>query len=986
MSRYVKALARLTMEDIALAGGKACRLGELARAGLPVPRGIVVLTTAYDDYFGANGLERRLAEAPSRPGSEWLEAARQELASSPLPDGFEAELFEGLERCGLSAGAALAVRSSAPGEDGAYRSRAGAYESILNVSGPEAVLEAVRSCWASLWAERAAMYRAGDVRGGRSSTGGDPGGSLGADRRPGRPSMAVLIQELVPCHVAGILFTLNPLTADENEMLVEATWGLAAELASGEVTPDRFVIDFWDGDVRRLETGRKPEALSPVPSGGVRRRAVDPDRIEEPCLGSEQLSELAALGRRVQEVFGHPQDVEFGFAPAPGERAGSTGSTNTSQRERMTGGPQDTPEKPRLWVLQSRPITAYSFAPDVAQWTTANFREVMPGFAGLLGQSQSFHHDFSRAQKELFRRLKLWRAEDEGTVWCRTFFGHGYWNAGATKRVAARIPGFNERSFDQTVGIDPTYSGDGLVTPWNLKTIATAVPVLLALGREYRRIPEEAKAFTRWFEREEPGWNELRPADLDAGTLAERVRWGLELHWQANRWALLISFLSTQAQEDFHRTLAGLEAKAEREGSALTPSDLPAEARLLTGLEAMATTKPLHDMWELADGLRRYPGVIQTLRDTPPGELAARLSTLGRNGPDAEGWQLVSDWITRYRHMSNIDEDLSVPRWGEDPSVPLSMLRGYLSDPAGDGGRRPAEHVERQRRVREEEEARARALGRRWLRFGLDPFWLGRFEKQYNLVKTLCWWREETRVYLSRARYHTRRFLLEQGRRWAAAGLLAEPGDIFWLTRDEVLELTRGAGAPGTDGFDRAREMAGRRRSMAVLFRNFAVPPNIQPGPFGADGLPHGTGAVTVGLVEVAAPSPEPASGLTSRPKPVSSDSPEPGGRLLTGVGCSAGTATGPCRVVRNIEEAADLRAGEILVAPHANPAWVPLFHLAAGLVLEEGGLLSHSAVVAREHGIPAVLQVKKASTVLKTGDVLRIDGLAGTVAVSRSG
>jgi pyruvate,water dikinase len=158
--------------------------------------------------------------------------------------------------------------------------------------------------------------------------------------------------------------------------------------------------------------------------------------------------------------------------------------------------------------------------------------------------------------------------------------------------------------------------------------------------------------------------------------------------------------------------------------------------------------------------------------------------------------------------------------------------------------------------------------------------------------------------------------------------------------------------------------MISRRRSVAALYRNFHVPPNIAPGSYGADGLPlRGAGPARNGGpqdIEAAARN---------------------GKAVYHGVGCSAGQAAGPCRVALGIEEAAGLRVGEILVAPHANPAWTPLFHLAAGLVLEEGGLLSHSAVVAREYGVPAVLQVKGATRLFRTGDILVIDGAAGTVA-----
>lgn len=955
MSRYVKPLTELGLQDIPEAGGKACRLAELARHGLPVPGGLVVTAAAFRDFVG----DSVQAGGPAA------------LAARPFPAELARELTGALAAAGLE-DRPLAVRSSAPGEDGAYRSRAGVYESRLNVRAAAEVLEAVKACWLSLWTQRSLAYAAGYPAAGYAAAGADAGADTGADAGACASAlagfeaegMAVLIQEMVPCETSGILFTLNPLTGDENEMLVEATWGLAAELASGEVSPDRFVIDFWDGGCRRSELGRKTRALGPSPAGGLESRDLDPTEAGKPCLDQAQLAELARLGRWAQEVFGCPQDIEFGLADG------------------------------RVFIFQTRPITAYSFPPDVGQWTTANFREVMPGFASVLGQSQSFWHDFSRAQQELFRRLRLWRPRvDEGTVWARTIFGHGYWNVGATKRVAARIPGYNERSMDRTVGIEPAYEGDGQVTPWNLRTITQAVPVLIALGRQYREIPREARAFIERFEAEEPAWDEIDPAVLADDALAERVRWGLELHWQANRWALLTSLLSTQAQEDFHRMLSTLERK-------LGPAACPSEARLMTGLTGMATAEPLLDLWELSAELARDPDVVQTLRRAAPEELV-RLAGADAGGRPGDGrWRKVADWLRRYRHMSNIDEDLSVPRWWEDPTVPLAMLRGYVLAAAGDGAVSgsnspavggaagalgasapldaaarsgnaaradvdPTAQLERQKRVREEEEARVKAIGRRWLRYGLDPFWSRRFAGQYRLVKDLCWWREKTRVYLSRARYHTRRFLVEQGRRWAKSGRLSQPDDIFWLTRDEVIELT-GSRPPATEErFAFLREMVRRRRAVAVLYRDFRVPPNIAPGSYGADGLPRQTRAAATAA---AAASAGPATAAQGDRE------------IYVGVGCSAGSATAPCRVVTRIEEAAGLQAGEILVAPYANPAWTPLFHLAAGLVLEEGGLLSHSAVVAREYGVPAVLQVKGATDTFRTGDILALDGAAGTV------
>ncbi len=952
MTRHLRWLEDITREDRPLVGGKAAALAELERAGLPVPPTVVVLNSACETFLRENGLEEHLSllrgsgedapaerappTAPAGPAlSRLLEEVQAEVRKAPLPAGLLEELEEALSSGPIARGTPLAVRSSSPGEDGRRRSAAGVYESRLNVRGLDEVAAALRDCWASLWTERAFSYdrlpRDPFATGAPRAPSESPGEDGAAP--PAAGTMAVLIQALVPCEVSGILFTLNPLTADENEMLVEATWGLAAGLASGEVSPDRFVVHFWEGRPLRTEPGSKPEALVPAEEGGLRPVPLDREKSRTPCLDADRLRELAALGRRVQEVFGEPQDVEFGFA----------------------GG--------RLYVLQSRPMTAYTFPESTGQWTTANFREVMPGFASILGQSQSFHHDFSRAQEELFRRVRLWRPEDEGTVWARTFFGHGYWNVGATKRVASRLPGFRERSFDRTVGIDPTYEGEGQVTPWSPVNVIRAVPVLLALERQYRTVPGEVRSFLEWFDREEPVWDAVRPEDLDDESLSAWAAKGLELHAKTNRWALITTLLSTQAQEDFHGTLAALEKKG-------LGDDAPSEARLLTGLTGMATARPLEDLWGLARTFEKHPRALERLRRTPPGELAGRLAELAEKADEGEAWRAVLDWVRRYRYMSNIDEDLSVPRWWEDPSVPLSVLRGYVTGegsttggrpPTRDGGPPddPRVQLERQRAVREAEESKALALGRRWLRLGLGPFWRRRFEEQYRRVKEFCWLREETRVCLSRARYQTRRFLVELARRWAEAGLLDEPDDIFWLTRDEVLDLTGGRGDPAA-----AREAARRRKAVRRLYRNWRVPQNITPGTYGPDGLP----------LRRAAPAP---NGPTTAPAK------QHGGPTYTGVGCSAGVVTARCRVAGCIEEAAALEAGEILVAPYANPAWTPLFHLAVGLVLEEGGLLSHSAVVAREYGVPAVLQVKGATKLFRTGDILTIDGLKGTVTLT---
>jgi len=616
-------------------------------------------------------------------------------------------------------------------------------------------------------------------------------------------------------------------------------------------------------------------------------------------------------------------------------------------------------------------------SPGVFVWTSANFREVMPGFASYLSQSLSFHHDFAKATDEVFRRIKLRRDEDKDVQWASTIFGHGYWNVGATKRVAARVPGFKERAFDKTVGIPALYQGDGMTTPWTPSTVLAALPSLFALRRQYRLAVKEAEAFVLWYDSNEPTWDKVEPSALSDADLATWVKWAVDLHWQANRWALIITLLGTQAQDDFHVLLDRLNGRLRKNGKRIS------EAKLLTGISRIATAQPLAAIWELARSVQEDSEVLAALQDGSKDELADLFRSYvrrrgksqdRRDGQGAESgrlahsaldrfWSRFEEYLRRFRYMSEIDEDLSVPRWGEDPALPLSMLKACLS---GDFSLDPRQQLARQERVREEEERRAREAIRQSSRVILFPFVWRRFKSNLDLVRRLAWWREETRVYLSRARYHTRRFLREQGLRWAQARILDEADDVFWLSRDEVFGLL-----DGNLDHAAARQRVEYRRRIPVIYRNFVPPAVIMPGR--ARVLPSKKSS------EQARVYLEESNGLLG---PDASDAQAV--EVYTGIGCSGGSVTGRARVVQSLDQAAELREGEVLVAPFANPGWTPLFSVACAIVLEEGGLLSHSAVVAREYGIPAVLQVEGATSKIRTGDLLLVDGARGTVEVMK--
>jgi len=248
--------------DTSLVGGKAANLGRLVRAGFPVPDGFVVTTRAYD-----HAKSQSSAKSVPSDVAEEIRAAYCTLGS-PM----------------------VAVRSSATAEDMALASMAGQYETFLNVQGEQALLDAVRRCWASLDTPRVQAYLREHAI--------DPSGV----------AMAVVVQRLVPADVAGVLFTVNPQDGRHHEMLLEASWGLGETVVSGRVQPDVLRLDQETGRVLSAAIADKQVYLA---AGASDQRPVEEARRRQPCLNGRDVHRLWQVGRRVAGHFGFPMDIEW---------------------------------------------------------------------------------------------------------------------------------------------------------------------------------------------------------------------------------------------------------------------------------------------------------------------------------------------------------------------------------------------------------------------------------------------------------------------------------------------------------------------------------------------------------------------------------------------------------------------------------------------------------------------------------------------------
>jgi pyruvate,water dikinase len=309
--------ARLGRGDVDVAGGKGANLGELTAAGLPVPPGFVVGAPAYAAFCEDSGLRGRIAARLADldvDDTAALEAAaaevRAEVEREPLPEWLAQRIRDAYAELVGGEEAPVAVRSSATAEDSESASFAGMNETLLNVRGAEALLDAVRACWASLFGARTIYYR--------------------AKRGFGQADMdiAVVVQRQIGSTRSGVMFTIDPASGDRERLVIEGAFGLGEAVVSGSVSPDRYLVRKDGLAIDLREVRRKELAIVPLPGGGTETRELGEAEGSRPVLSDEEVRRVAELGVRIERHYGSPQDTEWAF-----DEAGE------------------------VWMLQSRPVT-----------------------------------------------------------------------------------------------------------------------------------------------------------------------------------------------------------------------------------------------------------------------------------------------------------------------------------------------------------------------------------------------------------------------------------------------------------------------------------------------------------------------------------------------------------------------------------------------------------------------------------------------------
>lgn len=848
MMKWLKEIHKNDFQDV---GKKAFELARLKHADFSVPNAFVITRSTCLEVFS------------KRSGFQNVAKPEMPVGKDAFPEKVGEKILSGFWKLGPP----VAVRSSAVEEDRQGASFAGQYETVLNVVKEKDLFQAIKTCFTSQFSGKVQEYAS------RNKISGD---ALG---------LAVLIQKQIRPEASGVLFTVNPVTGNDREMVVETVKGLGEPLVAGKVQPDRYLIN-----------GFSESIVEKVISSGQ----VEPSTIPDECtpfkikqrtdalLDDKVLYDLIQMAVKIQVLYGCPQDIEWAV------------------------------DEKGIHILQSRPITAMGYSGIEGEWTTADFRdggvssEVVTPFMWSL-----YERVFESAMQSYLKGIRL-ISRNHKIRWSNVFFGRPYWNVGGVKKALAGMPGFNERNFDQDLGIEITYEGGGAVTPFKFQAVLRALGVLVSLERMYLRQKRTTQRVIEKFKRYEEEFkaknlSNLKNEDLKAlfEDLVHNRYFELETAY------FKTVFNTANARLEFK----AIFDKANKKGACF--EYLP----LITALRPLKPVIPLFELWNISRRVRNDPKAMRVLESGTTDKIFEH-PTLGKT---------LKNFIKKYGHHSTRELDLRIPRWHEDPTFVIETLRSYAKLENEDD---PQSHVANNRSIYKNE---VEKLGR---------FFSGRriIQKKYFMrklenVRYYTWYKEEVRDWSTRVYGLIRGVSLEVGRRLTQRGILDQKDHIFYLSCPEVMMIL-GDKNPDLRSIQKRIES---NRAYMLSFRNFENPNEVgRRWQYQYEGIERRSGT----------------------------------GIIYQGIPCSSGKTTGVIRLIRNMDEVDKLRSGDILVTRFTDPGWTPLFPLISGVITETGGILSHAAVIAREYGVPAVLAVLNATSILEDGQSVILDGNKGEVKV----
>lgn len=868
--KYIELMENISYKDVLRVGGKGANLGEMVKAGFPIPKGFVVIVDAYKSFMVANNINSKiefLLQALYIDDYEQTEIISRKIQQlfeeGDIPQKIISELDRAYEQIG---GLEVAVRSSATEEDLSDTSFAGQYETYLNTKGKAELYQSIKKCWASLWNTRSLTYR------------------LKQNINNTDLAQGIVVQQLINAEKSGILFTANPVNSRRDQMLLNASWGLGEAIVEGDVTPDQWLVTKKD-HIIIVENIADKEKMTILKKTGTDLVRVPKEKRNRATLNKEEVHKLFELGMKAEKHFGVCQDIEWVFY------------------------------RGEFYLVQARPIT--SLFPMLEPKETDNRLHIYMNF---LMSNQATHEPLTPLGEDIWRKALL------NLIFNRKNRDKCYgWLKSATGRLFVdvtelyRIEKLWNKLKDNPSDMDPI----------------TTLAMLQVLKRDKSELLEQRKPLYKTIPAIFVKLNPLLFRFIFASI--PKTMYGIVLPSEkavnkAYEYGNNQIVVMKKKRKELQTKEEKLEFLEQYSTSIFYFLPLGILYYVIMSFTYIAKarkilSKHLNDFSGLEKVEKALPHNVTTEMGIELLEIAKKLDQV--NEQPYPGHKEVEKFLEKYGHRSCQEVDLGVPRWKEEPEYVISLIKTYIENKSYDMG------IEKFNYDKEEADRAIKIIIEQLYEKGAHRD-ARRVEKLLVNYREMFGVREFPKFIMTKAISILREMLLEVGEELLIENKLDNKQDIFFVYLNDI------------KSGERLQELVEKNREsyQRELCRN-PVPRVV-----------------------------------TSTGEIICSAFDEEMNNEYKGIPVSPGIYQGRVKILNHPKESARLNSGDILVTKSTNPAWTPLFLKIGGLIMETGGPISHGSVVAREYGVPAIAGAKEATTRLKEGQTIRMNGETGMIEV----
>lgn len=875
MNSTVYSFKELVVPKLSQVGGKVTSLIKLSTIDdINLPEGFCITTTAYRQLFKNNKALDELLTQLSLVKINELERIseisgliRDVIVRTSMPEELTNEIAIHLKKLGEDK--PYAVRSSATAEDLPTASFAGQHDTYLNMIGFDQIVKHISKCWASLFTDRAVIYRTLN----------------GFDHR--KVCLAVLVQEMIFPDVSGIMFTTDPVTSNRKVVSIDASFGLGEALVSGLVNADNYKV--CGGKITDKEIASKNVGIYAKQDGGTEKITIGDDQKNKQTLSDHQILELERVGRKIEAYFSYPQDIEWCILDGS------------------------------IYILQSRPITTLYPLADTKNeekrfFISSGHMQMMTAPIKPLGMF-FFNSVISEPpSQEIGGRHYIDVTHDLATPFGRMIATKLLTLIGDTLITNSVLKIVNDKQLIKKLP-------KGKEKVFNLQNNSGALSIMRHAYQAYKE--NDPDIVKELINEEQQDIEKMRKEllDLSGDEVFEYIyrdhdNRRLKLATPPKAGVITAAMLGTKWFDRKIKKWIGEENAADT---------------IIMSIPNSVTADTGFSLMDVADVVRKYPEVIDYLNEPRDETFFEDISKL-------DGGKFVCDslngYLSKYGMRCSGDIDITVPRWSEKPTELVPMILSNMKNFEPGASRLKYEQGKAQ------SEKRIQELVSQVEQLPRGKKKAKKIRHMASLIRNYIGYREYPKFSYMKRYLIYKEAMLKEAEKLIQSGDLNEVDDIYYLHFDEFRAVVNGKKLD--------HQLIYKRKKDYEKFEKL-TPPRVMTsdgeiitGEYDRDNLPENT---------------------------------------LPGLPVSAGIVVGRARIVKSIKDAV-LSEGDILVTEFTDPSWTPAFVSIKGLVTEVGGLMTHGAVIAREFGLPAVVSVRDATTLIKEGQLIRLNGNEGYIEI----